>query len=141
MKLQEIRGKDSRQLQLDMHSLKKELFQLKFRGGSEQVTKPSRFREIRRTIARMHFVIGERARGAATVAASPAPEQAAGGKPAAAKPAASKVAASKQTGSKPAASKPAASKSAEAKSAEAKAAASKPAASKSTGSKTGKVKP
>ena len=70
MKLPEIRGKDSRELLLDMHALKKELFQLKFRGGSEQVTKPSRFREIRRTIARIHFVLGERQRGATPSAAT-----------------------------------------------------------------------
>ena len=62
MKLQEIRGKDSRELTLDMHALKKELFQLKFHGSSAQVTKTSRVREVRRTIARIHFVIGERAR-------------------------------------------------------------------------------
>ena len=66
MDLAEMRGKDSRELQLDMQELRKELFNLRFRGASEEVANKARFRSIRRTIARIHTVIGERARAAST---------------------------------------------------------------------------
>ena len=60
MKLAEMRGKDSRELRLDLDTLRKELFQLRFHAASEEVGKPSRFREIRRTVARIHTVLRER---------------------------------------------------------------------------------
>ncbi|MBK8976455.1 MAG: 50S ribosomal protein L29 [Planctomycetes bacterium] len=60
MKLSEIRGKDSRELRLDAQGLHKELFELRFRAASEEVAKTSRFREIRRAIARINTVLRER---------------------------------------------------------------------------------
>ena len=68
MNLQEIRGKDTRELKLDLQALRKEQFELKFKGSSEEVARTSRFREIRRTIARILMVLDERARSAATTA-------------------------------------------------------------------------
>ncbi|MCC6669707.1 MAG: 50S ribosomal protein L29 [Planctomycetes bacterium] len=65
MKIEEIRGKDSRELSLDLVNLRKEFFGLRFKGASEQIAKTSRFREIRRTIARIHTVLTERERAAA----------------------------------------------------------------------------
>ena len=61
MNLIDMRGKDDRELQLDLESLRKEEFQLRFRGSSEGVQNPSRFKEIRRDIARIHTVRTERA--------------------------------------------------------------------------------
>ncbi len=53
MQVSEIRGKDSRELSLDLQALLKEQFSLKFRAASEEVAKTSRFQEIRRDIARV----------------------------------------------------------------------------------------
>ncbi len=60
MKLAEIRGKDSRELALDLQALRKEYFGLKFRAASEEVSNTSRFRQIRRTIARIQTILGQR---------------------------------------------------------------------------------
>jgi large subunit ribosomal protein L29 len=60
MKLTEIRGKDSRALLLDVEALRKESFELRFRGAAEEVAHTSRFREIRRTIARIQTVLRQR---------------------------------------------------------------------------------
>jgi large subunit ribosomal protein L29 len=62
MKMAEIRGKDSRELNLDLQQLRKELFQLRFKGASEQVAKTARFRELRRWQAQILTVLGERSR-------------------------------------------------------------------------------
>lgn len=84
MKLSEIRGKDTKELRLDLADLRKEYFQLSYKGGAEAVAKPHRFRQIRQTIARIHTVLCERDRGAAVGAA---PVAAAKPSPAPAKPA------------------------------------------------------
>ena len=60
MKVSEMRGKDSRELELDLQALRKELFGMRFRAASEEVAQTSRFREIRRTIARIKTVLRER---------------------------------------------------------------------------------
>lgn len=77
MKVDEIRGKDSRELALDLQALRKELFTMRFRASAEEIANTSRFRDIRRTIARIKTVLGERAR--AEAAAGPASERAASG--------------------------------------------------------------
>ena len=60
MKLAEIRGKDSRELMLDKQALRKEYFGLKFRAASEEVSNTSRFREIRKTVARINTILAQR---------------------------------------------------------------------------------
>ena len=60
MEVGEIRGKDSRELALDLQALQKERFGLKFRAASEEVAKTSRFEEIRRDIARIKTILRER---------------------------------------------------------------------------------
>ncbi len=65
MKLEEIRGKDSRELRLDRQALQQELFKLRFRGESEDVAHSSHFRDLRRTIARVYTVLRERELAAA----------------------------------------------------------------------------
>ena len=60
MKISEIRGKDSRELRLEVQAMRKELFELRFRGAAEEVSNTSRFRDLRRRIARIHTVLRER---------------------------------------------------------------------------------
>ena len=60
MKLEEIRGKDSRELQLDIQAMRKELFELRFRATAEEISNTSRFRDLRRTIARVKTILRER---------------------------------------------------------------------------------
>jgi large subunit ribosomal protein L29 len=62
MQISEIRGKDSRELRLDLQALRKELFELKFKGATEVVAKTARFKQIRRAHARILTVLGERER-------------------------------------------------------------------------------
>lgn len=64
IKISEIKGKDSRELKLDLQSLRKEQFGLRFRGAAEEVANKARFRQIRRTIARIMTILGERDRNA-----------------------------------------------------------------------------
>lgn len=59
--IQEIRGEDTAELKAKLNDLRKEQFQLRFKGG-EAGQKPTRNREIRRTIARILMVLGDRAR-------------------------------------------------------------------------------
>src|SRR5688572_11603151 len=58
----EIRGMDSRELGTKLQDLQKEQFGLRFHGSDEQVARSTRFQEIRRTIARILTVLGERQR-------------------------------------------------------------------------------
>ena len=60
MKLSDIRGKDSRELQLDVQSMRKKLFELRFRAAAEEISNTSRFRDLRRQIARIQTVLRER---------------------------------------------------------------------------------
>lgn len=61
--IEEIRGRDTRELRLELQEHRKEQFQLRFHGAAESVAKSSRHREIRRTVARILTVIGQRERG------------------------------------------------------------------------------
>ena len=60
MNVAEMRGKDTRELWLDAQALQKELFGMRFRAASEEVAKTARFKDIRRTIARIKTVLRER---------------------------------------------------------------------------------
>ena len=60
MKITEIRGKDSRELMLDAQTLRKEMFDLRFRAAAEEISNTSRVRGLRRQIARIHTVLRER---------------------------------------------------------------------------------
>ena len=57
--LEEIRGKDSRELQYDLREIKKQLFETRFQIQSESA-KPSNIRNMRRGIARLLTVLAER---------------------------------------------------------------------------------
>ncbi len=78
MKIAEMRGKDSRELKLDMQGMRKELFELKFRGASEEISNSSRFRDLRRSIARVNTILRERdmaAEGVDVEAGAPASDK------------------------------------------------------------------
>ncbi len=59
MKFSDIKGKDSRELQLDAQGLRKELFELRLKAP-EEIQSPARFRQIRRTIAQIETVLRDR---------------------------------------------------------------------------------
>jgi large subunit ribosomal protein L29 len=52
------------QLQTQLSDLKREAFNLRFQAATNQLEKPSRVREVRRTIARIKTLQNERARTA-----------------------------------------------------------------------------
>ncbi|MDO8348681.1 MAG: 50S ribosomal protein L29 [Planctomycetota bacterium] len=58
----EIRGLDSTELRSKLQDLRKEQFGLRFRGSPEEVKKTTRHSEVRRTIARILMVLGDRDR-------------------------------------------------------------------------------
>lgn len=64
--IDDIRGQDTAELKAKLSDLRKEQFQLRFHGASEEVAKTTRHREVRRTIARILMVLGERERQAAS---------------------------------------------------------------------------
>jgi|KBSSwiStaDraftv2_1062776.scaffolds.fasta_scaffold3180739_2 large subunit ribosomal protein L29 len=64
----EIRGVDTRELQSRLAELRKEQFNLRFHGATEQAARTSRHREIRREVARILTVVAERNRTASASA-------------------------------------------------------------------------
>lgn len=58
----EIRGEDSKELQAKLRDLRKEQWKLSFRGAAAEAAKSTRSREVKRTIARILTVLGERTR-------------------------------------------------------------------------------
>ena len=53
------------QLAIQLTELKREQFNLRFQAATNQLEKPSRVREVRRTIARIKTLQSDRARAAA----------------------------------------------------------------------------
>lgn len=60
MKINEIRELTTEELNKKLEELKEELFNLRFASATGNLEKPSRIREIRKTIARIKMVIRER---------------------------------------------------------------------------------
>ncbi len=60
MDIKELRSKELAELQFDMKNLEKELFDLRFKANSEDVTNSARIGQIRRHIARIHTIVRER---------------------------------------------------------------------------------
>ncbi|MEM7514768.1 MAG: 50S ribosomal protein L29, partial [Bacteroidota bacterium] len=52
------------QLESDLGELKREAFNLRFQSATNQLEKPSRIREVRRTIAKIKTLQNERAKAA-----------------------------------------------------------------------------
>jgi large subunit ribosomal protein L29 len=61
----ELRKQSDDQLVEQLAELKREQFNLRFQAATNQIEKPSRVREVRRTIARIRTLQTERARAAA----------------------------------------------------------------------------
>ena len=62
----DLNVKTDDQLQTQLAELKREQFNLRFQSATNQLEKPSRVREVRRTIARIKTVQHQRARANAS---------------------------------------------------------------------------
>ncbi|GAA0467846.1 50S ribosomal protein L29 [Parasphingorhabdus litoris] len=63
-KTEDLRTKTDDQLESDLGELKREAFNLRFQSATNQLEKPSRIREVRRTIAKIKTLQNERAKAA-----------------------------------------------------------------------------
>mgnify|MGYP000033981385 FL=1 len=59
-----LRAKTDDQLLADLAELKREAFNLRFQSATNQLERPARIKEVRRDIARIKTLQGERARAA-----------------------------------------------------------------------------
>ena len=60
MKLKEINKLTKDQLYKNLNKFKKDLFNLRFRKANGQLTNPSKFRETKKTIARISTLINKK---------------------------------------------------------------------------------
>ncbi|PZU57211.1 MAG: 50S ribosomal protein L29 [Sphingobium sp.] len=60
----DLKAKSDDELSTDLNNLKREQFNLRFQAATNQLEKPSRVKEVRRDIARIKTLQGERARAA-----------------------------------------------------------------------------
>jgi large subunit ribosomal protein L29 len=63
-KIDDLKTKTDDQLSDQLGELKREAFNLRFQAATNQIEKPSRIREVRRTIAQIKTLQTERARTA-----------------------------------------------------------------------------
>ena len=63
MNAAELRAKSDDELNEELMSLRKESFNLLMQQATGQLSRPSEMREVRRSIARVKTIIGERSRG------------------------------------------------------------------------------
>ena len=61
-KIDDLKAKSDDQLTEQLGDLKREQFNLRFQAATNQLEKPSRVREVRRSIAQIKTLQGERAR-------------------------------------------------------------------------------
>ena len=62
--IDDLRTRTDDQLGEQLAELKREQFNLRFQAATNQIEKPSRIREVRRTIARIRTLQSQRARAA-----------------------------------------------------------------------------
>lgn len=62
--IEDLRVKNDDELAADLADLKREAFNLRFQAATNQLENPARVVEVRRTIARIKTLQGERARAA-----------------------------------------------------------------------------
>lgn len=60
MKIEELRGKSSEDLLDLIEECKEKLFKLRFAAVTEKVDNPSEIRKLRKTIARVKTILGQR---------------------------------------------------------------------------------
>ena len=70
--IDDLKVKTDDQLQTQLLDLKREQFNLRFQAATNQLEKPSRVREVRRTIARIRTLQNDRARAQAADASAKA---------------------------------------------------------------------
>ena len=63
MKVTEMRSKSFDELNQELLALRKEQFNLRMQAGLSQPVKPHQIRLVRRSIARIKMVLGEKAEG------------------------------------------------------------------------------
>lgn len=63
MKIDEIRGKTSDELDYELATMRKELFDLRFKSSTQSLQSPARIQELKRTIARLLTIQNERKAG------------------------------------------------------------------------------
>ena len=63
--IDDLKTRTDDQLVEQLSELKREQFNLRFQAATNQIEKPSRVREVRRAIARIRTLQGERSRAAA----------------------------------------------------------------------------
>jgi large subunit ribosomal protein L29 len=63
-KIEDLKTRTDDQLSEQLGELKREQFNLRFQAATNQLEKPSRVREVRRSIARIKTLQGERSRAA-----------------------------------------------------------------------------
>ncbi len=68
-KTEDMRAKTDDQLSQQLVELKKEQFNLRFQAATNQLERPARIKEVRREIARIKTLQGERAKSAKPAAA------------------------------------------------------------------------
>ena len=61
-KIEDLKTRTDDQLQEQLGELKREAFNLRFQAATNQLEKPSRIREVRRSIAQIKTLQAERAR-------------------------------------------------------------------------------
>ena len=64
MKAKDVKAKTTDELNAELAQLTKEVFNLRFQKASGQLENTARVRDVRRTIARIKTVLGERQRAA-----------------------------------------------------------------------------
>jgi large subunit ribosomal protein L29 len=64
-RVDDLRAKTDDQLDAQLGELKREQFNLRFQSATNQLERPARIREVRRDIARIQTLQGERARAGA----------------------------------------------------------------------------
>ena len=60
MKASDVRAKTADELKDQLVDLKKEQFNLRFQRATQQLEKPARVKEVRRDIARIKTILGEK---------------------------------------------------------------------------------
>ena len=68
-KADDLRAKTDDQLDVQLVELKREQFNLRFQAATNQLERPARIKEVRREIARIKTLQGERAKAAPAAAA------------------------------------------------------------------------
>ena len=61
--VEELREKKADELQVDLVSAKKELFNLRFQNATNQLDNTARINEVRRNIARIQTIITQKQKG------------------------------------------------------------------------------